>query len=92
MRIRSDAAKVDLHKRLRRIEGQARGVQKMVDDDRDCHEVLQQLKAMQAAVERATGVFMQAVARDCLLNPNMEDGRSREETIDELLELMTKTK
>lgn len=92
MRIRSDAAKVDLHKRLRRIEGQARGVQKMVDDDRDCHEVLQQLKAMQAAVERATGVFMQTVARDCLLNPDVEDGRSREETIDELLELMTKTK
>jgi DNA-binding FrmR family transcriptional regulator len=92
MRIRSDAAKVDLHKRLRRIEGQARGVQKMVDDDRDCHEVLQQLKAMQAAVERATGVFMQTVARDCLLNPHVEDGRSREETIDELLELMTKTK
>ncbi len=92
MRIRSDAAKVDLHKRLRRIEGQARGVQKMVDDDRDCHEVLQQLKAMQAAVERATSVFMQTVARDCLLNPHVEDGRSREETIDELLELMTKTK
>ena len=92
MRIHSDAAKADLHKRLRRIEGQARGVQKMDDDDRDCHEVLQQLKAMQAALERATGVFMQTVARDCLLNPKFEDGRSREETIDELLELMTKTK
>lgn len=91
MKINSVTAKGDLYNRLRRVEGQARGVQKMLDDDRDCREVLQQLKAMQAAVERATAVFMQTVARDCLLNPETEDGRTREETIDELLELMAKT-
>jgi DNA-binding FrmR family transcriptional regulator len=90
MKVHSAEAKQDLHKRLRRIEGQARGVQKMLDDDRDCREVLQQLKAMQAAVEGATSVFMQTVARDCLLNPDAEDERSREEIVDELLELMAK--
>lgn len=92
MKIQSAAAVENLHKRLRRIEGQARGVQGMLDDDRDCGEVLQQLKAMQAAIERATAVFMQTVARDCLLNPSTNDERSREEIIDELLELMARTK
>ncbi len=90
MKVHSAEAKQALHKRLRRVEGQARGVQKMLDDDRDCREVLQQLKAMQAAVERATSVFMQSVARDCLLNPSIEDERSREEIVDELLGLMAK--
>ena len=90
MRVQSVEAKQNLYKRLRRIEGQARGVQKMLDDDRDCREMLQQLKAMQAAIERATSVFMQSVARDCLLNPDAEDERSREEIVDELLGLMAK--
>ena len=90
MKVHSAEAKQALHQRLRRVEGQARGVQKMLDDDRDCREVLQQLKAMQAAVERATSVFMQSVARDCLLNPLAEDERSREEMVDELLGLMAK--
>ena len=92
MKIHSAAAKEDLHKRLRRIEGQTRGLQKMLDDDRDCREVLQQLKAVQSAIQNATGVFMHSVARDCLLNPAADDERSPEEIVDELLELMAKAK
>ena len=92
MKIYSAAAKEDLRKRLRRIEGQTRGLQRMLDDDRDCHEILQQLRAAQSAMENVTGVFMQTVARDCLLNPNVDDGRSREEIVDELLTLMAKVR
>lgn len=92
MKIHSVAAKDDLRKRLRRIEGQTRGLQKMLDDDRDCREILQQLKAAQSAIENAAGVFMTTVARDCLLNPNTGEERSREEVVDELLILMAKVK
>ena len=92
MKIHSAATKEDLRKRLRRIEGQTRGLQKMLDDDRDCREILQQLKAAQSAIANATGVFMHTVARDCLLYPAPNESRSQEEIVDELLELIAKAK
>ena len=42
-------SKEDILKRLRRIEGQVRGVARMVEEDRDCREVIQQLAAIRAA-------------------------------------------
>ena len=92
MKIQSVEAKDDLHKRLRRIEGQTRGLQKMLDDDRDCNEVLQQLRAVRSAIDNATGVFMHKVARQCLLHPDQNDGRDPEEVVDELLGLLAQVK
>lgn len=54
--------------RLARIEGQLRGVQKMIDESRDCREIVQQLIAIRAAVQAASLNFMQDVASDCLLH------------------------
>jgi DNA-binding FrmR family transcriptional regulator len=45
------ATKDQLLKRLRRIEGQVRGVERMVDDERYCIDVLTQIAAVQAAVD-----------------------------------------
>ena len=42
MKVEGAATKEELQKRLKRIEGQVRGVQKMLDEDRDCHEIVQQ--------------------------------------------------
>ena len=46
--------KEDLMKRLRRVEGQVRGVEKMLDENRDCREVLQQLTAIKSAVQQVS--------------------------------------
>jgi DNA-binding FrmR family transcriptional regulator len=46
------ATKDQLQKRLRRIEGQVRGIQNMVDEDRYCIDVLTQIGAIQAAWTR----------------------------------------
>ena len=53
MKIQSAATKDELNKRLRRIEGQMRGIQKMLDEDRDCAEIVQQLTAAQSALRSA---------------------------------------
>ena len=45
------ATKDQLHKRLRRIEGQVRGIEKMVEEDRYCIDVLTQLAAVDTALE-----------------------------------------
>lgn len=92
MKIRSVEAKTDLYKRLRRIEGQTRGLQKMLDEDRDCREVLQQLKAARSALDNATSIFMHKVARQCLLEPDEDDNRDLEEVVDELLTLLVRVK
>ncbi len=46
------ASKNQLHNRLRRVEGQVRGIQKMVEEDRWCPDILQQIAAIQAALHK----------------------------------------
>ena len=67
MRLQSDEARLRLQQRLNRIEGQVRGVNRMLDDDRDCREVIQQLTAVRAAVHQAGVELMRAYATQCLV-------------------------
>ena len=90
MKIRNPAVKEDLQKRLKRIEGQLRGVQKMLDEDRECHEVLQQLASVRSAVLGATLVFMKDYASDCLINIDSDDKEKREMLVDDLVSLLGK--
>ena len=92
MEIRSEAIAGDLQQRLRRIEGQARGVQRMVDEGRDCREILQQLNAMQSALQSAKELFMRAYAKDCLLAAEGDSLEGREAFIDELFDLMARAR
>ncbi|MEN6482626.1 MAG: metal-sensitive transcriptional regulator [Anaerolineaceae bacterium] len=77
--------------RLRRIEGQVRGVQAMVDQERDCQEVLQQLQAIRSAVYSTSLVILKEYMNDCLLNQVETDPSSREELVDELISMLAKT-
>ncbi len=60
------ADKDALAKRLSRIEGQVRGVAKMVDDDRYCIDVLTQISAVQAALDKVALALLDGHARHCL--------------------------
>ena len=48
-----EVAKASVLKRLRRIEGQVRGLSRMVEDDRYCIDIVTQLSAVRAALRRA---------------------------------------
>jgi len=76
--------------RLRRIEGQVRGVEKMVDEDRDCHEILQQLNSIRSAVQGASMMFLNEVASDCLLSIESIDRGKREKVLEDMLSLIRK--
>jgi len=56
----------ELLKALRRIEGQARGIQGMIADGRDCADVVQQLAALRNAVDRVSHRVVAANLRACL--------------------------
>ena len=70
------ATKDQLLKRLSRIEGQVRGVQGMVDDDRSCIDVLTQIAAVQAALDKVALGLLDGHARHCLVDD--PDGKTDE--------------
>ncbi|HZB05056.1 MAG TPA: metal-sensitive transcriptional regulator [Thermoleophilaceae bacterium] len=61
------ATKDDLLKRLRRIEGQVGGIQRMVDEDRYCIDVLTQISAVQAALDKVALGLLDDHARHCVV-------------------------
>jgi CsoR family transcriptional regulator, copper-sensing transcriptional repressor len=72
-----------LLKRLRRVEGQVRGVEKMVDDDRYCIDVITQISAIQAALDKVALGLLDDHARHCVVGGH-GDGKP-EELTDELM-------
>ena len=60
---------VDLQKRLRRVEGQIRGIQAMIDDERECTDVVTQFAAAIRAVEQAGFKYFAATLAQCALDP-----------------------
>ena len=69
MELRSPEVKIELTTRLRRIEGQVRGVQRMIDEDRDCPEILQQMAAVRSAMYQVSLLLARAYAARCLQEP-----------------------
>ncbi len=74
------ATKPQLQARLRRIEGQVRGVQKMVEEDRYCIDVLTQIGAVQAALDKVALGLLDDHAHTCVVGaaPEERDARTEE--------------
>jgi CsoR family transcriptional regulator, copper-sensing transcriptional repressor len=76
------ATKDQLLKRLRRIEGQVRGIEGMVADDRYCIDVLTQISAVQAALDKVGLGLLDDHAKHCVMGAAEPD---REEKTQELM-------
>lgn len=61
-----DKVKKDILLRLRRIEGQVKGIQGMIDKNTCCDEVLVQIAAIRAAINKVGGMILQNYAENCL--------------------------
>lgn len=88
MHIESAVVRERILARLRRIEGQARGVQTMIDEHRDCREVVQQLAAIRSAVNQAALEVIRTYASQCLTDPGQ--ALSEEEVLDYVLNAVAK--
>ena len=87
----SDESKVALSKRLRRIEGQVRGLQKMVDERRPCGDVLVQIASVQEALRGVGKMLLQhhlAVSVNDAIRSG--DGDQREKVLADLVALWGK--
>jgi DNA-binding FrmR family transcriptional regulator len=76
------ATKDQLQNRLRRVEGQVRGVQGMVDADRYCIDVLTQIAAIQAALDKVALGLVDQHTRHCVVDAGRDE---RSEKTDELM-------
>jgi DNA-binding FrmR family transcriptional regulator len=76
--------------RLRRIEGQIRGIQRMLEEERDCREIVNQVVAVKAALSSLNAVLLECYVRDCLNNPECTPPNEREKTAMELIDMMLK--
>jgi DNA-binding FrmR family transcriptional regulator len=70
-------SKDQVRQRLARIEGQVRGVSRMVDDDRYCIDVLTQISAIQAALDKVALGLLDGHARHCVIEGEAENQDAR---------------
>ena len=77
-------------KRLRRIEGQVRGLQKMVDEDRYCADILTQISSVHEALRAVGRELMRNHLKHCASTAIRASGAEAEAMYDELIDLMHK--
>ncbi len=77
--------KADMLKRLARIEGQVRGIQKLIDADEDCEKVLQQMTAARSALDRAFFEMMACIIEAGVLEVATPEAAQRMTEVRKLL-------
>ncbi|GAC45957.1 metal-sensitive transcriptional regulator [Pediococcus acidilactici] len=75
--------------RLKRAEGQIRGIQKMITDGKECSEIIPQLNAVKSSVDRIKGIMVAENLKDCLENP-ANDKETQGEKIARAIEMIVK--
>jgi DNA-binding FrmR family transcriptional regulator len=83
----SDAKRRNLT-RLRRIEGQVRGLSRMVEDDRYCADVLTQMASVHQALRAVARELMRNHLKHCATQAIQEGGAKADRMYDELIDLM----
>ncbi|HET9702939.1 MAG TPA: metal-sensitive transcriptional regulator [Vicinamibacterales bacterium] len=76
-------------KRLRRIEGQVRGLHKMVEDDRYCPDIITQIASVQEALRGVGRQLLRNHLKHCAASAIKKGAAEADRTYDELLELIT---
>ena len=77
--------------RLKRSEGQLRGIQKMIEEERDCADIITQLTAVRSRVERVIEYMITENLTDCL-NHHLDDPKSQKDRQEKAVQYLIKRK
>jgi len=69
--------KNDISKRLNRIEGQIKGIHKMLENDKSCVDMLTQVAAVRAAINKVGGLILENYSMKCLENAASEEEKEK---------------
>lgn len=78
--------------RLKRVEGQIKGILRMMEEGKDCKEVITQLSASRTAIDRAIGVVVSANLVECIKQMEESDDRTHEDIVQEAVDLLVKSR
>ncbi|MHA6259929.1 metal-sensitive transcriptional regulator [Sporosarcina sp. CAU 1771] len=78
--------------RLKRIEGQIKGILRMMDEGKDCKEVITQLSASRSAIDRTIGVIVSANLIECIQEMETSDSRTQEDIVKEAVDLLVRSR
>jgi DNA-binding FrmR family transcriptional regulator len=86
-----DETKVKALGRLRRIEGQVQGIQRMVEEEKYCVDILLQLTAVEGAVEQVQRLLLGRHIESCVADAiRSGSSRDRQKKVDELLDVFSR--
>lgn len=80
-----------IHNRVKRIEGQLRGILRMMEEGKDCKEVITQLSAVRSGIDRTIGVIVSSNLVECVLNAEKQ-GEKTDLLIKEAVNLLVKSR
>src|SRR5690625_3469900 len=78
--------------RVKRIEGQLRGILKMMEETKDCKEVITQLSAARTAIDRTIGVLVSSNLIECVQRANESGEENTEDLVKEAVNLLVKSR
>ncbi|MFG6121251.1 MULTISPECIES: metal-sensitive transcriptional regulator [Thalassobacillus] len=89
--IKMDQYNQETKNRLKRIEGQIRGVLKMMEEEKECKDVITQLSAARSAMDRAIGYIVAKNLETCI-RTSKENGDSAEQLINDAVQMIVKSR
>lgn len=81
----------EVKNRMKRLEGQVRGVLRMMDEEKDCKEIITQMTAIRSALDRATAFVVAKNLETCIRNEEAS-GQKKEDVIEEAIQLLVKSR
>ncbi|WP_077622972.1 metal-sensitive transcriptional regulator [Sediminibacillus massiliensis] len=82
---------VKVTNRIKRVEGQVRGLLKMMEDEKECRDVITQMSAVKSALDRTAALIVSMNLENCI-REEQENGRNSEELIQEAVNLLVKSR
>ncbi len=81
----------EMKNRLKRVEGQIRGVLRMLEEEKDCKDVITQLSASRTAIDRTIGLIVGSNLEECL-REQLDKGEPTKDVVKEAVELLVKSR
>ncbi|WP_368504838.1 metal-sensitive transcriptional regulator [Alkalihalophilus sp. As8PL] len=81
----------DMKNRLKRIEGQVRGILRLMEEEKDCKTVITQMSAVKSATDRAMAYIIAKNMQQCIID-EVEKGEQADQVVEEAIQLLVKSR
>ncbi|MBC17365.1 conserved protein of unknown function [Pseudodesulfovibrio profundus] len=87
-KMEQEAIKKNVLSRMKRIEGQVRGIQGMIESGKECEDILVQVRAVRSALQSANKLILKRYLLKCHAD-SLENGESHDESLEKFIKVLT---